>query len=259
VRGLTARLRAAGCVAAEEEARLLREGTNTGVALQRAVRRRVQGEPLAWILGWTAFAGQRIVVAPGVYVPRPQSEALARRAAVALPPGGRLVDLCTGSGAIAAWVARTRPDAVVTGVDVDATAVACAAANGVRVVRADVSRVSLRPASVDVVTAVAPYVPHDALDLLPLDVRRYEPALALDGGVQGLEVVREVVRAAGILLRPGGVLLVEVGGDQDVLLRDALAGFNEIETWRDEEGDLRGLVVEVDGGGERRIAGDLDD
>ena len=258
MRELTARLRAAGCVAAEEEARLLVGGVGDREALERAVRRREQGEPLAWILGWSRFGGQRIGVAPGVYVPRPQTEALARRAAASLRPGGRLVDLCTGSGAIAAWVARARPDVEVVGVDVDATAVACAAANGVPVIRAAVADVPVRPASVDVVTAVAPYVPHDALDLLPADVRRYEPALALDGGAMGLEVIREVVAAARTILRPGGALLLEVGGAQDVLLRDAFAGFGVVESWRDEEGDLRGLVVEVDRGGERGIAGDLD-
>jgi len=258
VRDLTARLRAAGCVAAEEEARLLVGGAADRDALERAVRRREQGEPLAWILGWSLFGGQRIAVAPGVYVPRPQTEVLARRAAAALPPGGTLVDLCTGSGAIAAWVARARPDVDVVGVDIDATAVACATSNGVPTVRAAVAAVPVRRSSVDVVTAVAPYVPHDALDLLPADVRRYEPVRALDGGAMGLEVIREVVAAARTALRPGGSLLLEVGGAQDVLLHDAFAGFGVAESWRDEEGDLRGLVVEVDGGGERGIAGDLD-
>jgi release factor glutamine methyltransferase len=255
--GLIDRLRAAGCVAAVDEAALLAGEASSAEERDEFVRRRERGEPLAWIVGWTAFAGERVAVAPGVYVPRPQTEALARRAAAVVPGGGRLVDLCAGSGAVAAWVARKRPDVDVVAVDIDAAAARCASVNGVAAVRADVAAVPLRPDCADVVTAVAPYVPHGALELLPSDVRRHEPALAHDGGEDGLAVVRLVVRAARLLLRPRGWLLLELGGDQDRLLRPELAELGTVDAWHDAEGDLRGLVVEIDGGGEGRLARDL--
>jgi release factor glutamine methyltransferase len=258
--GLIDRLLAAGCVAAEEEAALLAGEASSAEERDAFVRRRERGEPIEWIVGWTAFAGERVAVAPGVYVPRPQTEALARRAAAVVPGGGRLVDLCAGSGAVAVWVARTRPDVDVVAVDIDAAAARCASANGVVTVRADVAAVPLRPGCADVVTAVAPYVPHGALELLPSDVRRHESTSAHDGGEDGLAVVRLVVGSARLLLRRGGWLLLELGGDQDRLLRaelDALAEVARVDAWHDAEGDLRGLAVEIDGGGEGRLARDL--
>jgi release factor glutamine methyltransferase len=252
-------LRAAGCVAAEEEARLLRAAAADDEELERLVRRREVGEPMAWITGSTEFGGVRVDVAAGVYVPRPQSVELARRAAALVPRDGMLVDVCAGSGAIGAWVRSRRPDATVVAVDLDEAAVRCASANGVPAVRADAAALPLRDGAADVVTAVAPYVPRDALAFLPSDVRRHEPRLALDGGREGLSVVRAVVRTSRRLLRPGGMLLLELGGDQDVRLADDLEGFAHREQWRDEEGDLRGLVVALDSGGEWGIAEDLHD
>jgi release factor glutamine methyltransferase len=99
----------------------------------------------------------------------------------------------------------------------------------------------------DVLTAVAPYVPTSELRLLPADVQRYEPRVALDGGEDGLELVRRIVAAAGRLLHPGGWLLIELGGTQDQALASALAasGFDRSEPWWDEAGDLRGLAAHV--------------
>jgi release factor glutamine methyltransferase len=132
-------------------------------------------------------------------------------------------------------------------VDLDAQAVACAASNGVRALVGDID-LSLGPDhSFDVVTAVPPYVPTGELRLLPADVQRYEPRVALDGGADGLEVVRRVVSAARRLLAPGGWLLVEVGGNQDEALAPdlAAAGFGDVESWWDEDGDLRGVVAQA--------------
>jgi release factor glutamine methyltransferase len=154
------------------------------------------------------------------------------------------VDLCTGSGAVAAVMRSARPDAVVVGVDVDVAAARCAARNGVRAVVGDLG--ALRAcATFDVVAAVAPYVPTADRRLLPADVQRHEPALALDGGDDGLTVVRRVVAHAAALLRPGGHLLVELGGTQDDTLAPELAhhGFTEVESWCDDDGDLRGVVA----------------
>ena len=139
------------------------------------------------------------------------------------------------------------PGAAVVGVDLDPVAAACARGNGVPTVVGDLAE-PLRPgARFDLVTAVAPYVPTDELRLLPADVVRYEPRLALAGGGDGLDVVRRIVAAAAERLTPGGWLVVEVGGDQDELLGPTLAahGFDQVDPWWDEEGDLRGLAAQV--------------
>jgi release factor glutamine methyltransferase len=192
------------------------------------------------------FCGRLLHVAPGVYVPRRQTEQLAHRAAALLPEGGHAVDLCTGAGAVAAHLTAAVPSAHVVGIDVDARAAACARRNGVPAVVGDLAGPLRARRGVDVVTAVAPYVPTGAFRLLPADVQRFEPRLALDGGADGLDVVRRVVDAARALLRPDGWLLVEVGGDQDVALAPALAasGFAHVEPWWDDDGDLRGIAAQ---------------
>jgi release factor glutamine methyltransferase len=243
---IEARLAAAGCVAPAAEAAALRSAAGADEAdLEARLRRREQGEPLAWITGRVEFCGRSLRIEPGVYVPRPQTEELARRAAACLPERGRAADLCTGCGAIAAHLRGARQGAEVVGVDVDPLAVAVARHNGVATVLAEVDALPLRSGAFDVVTAVAPYVPTDAIALLPADVQRHEPRVALDGGADGLHVVRRVVTAAARLLRPGGHLLTELGGDQAEALEPALAdaGFVDAESWLDEDGDLRGLVA----------------
>ena len=239
------RLRTAGCLAPEEEAAELVTAATDAAALDDSVRRREAGEPLAWITGRTVFCGRTLVVDPGVYIPRPHSEELVRRAA-ALVGSGRVADLCTGSGAVAAALEALAPAARAVGVDLDPRAVACARRNGVRAVRADLGE-PLPSASFDVVTAVAPYVPSAELPFLPRDVLAYEPLGALEGGADGLEVVRRVLTCAARLLRPGGWVVVELGGRQDEALRPVLAGcrFADVDSWDDEDGDLRGLMARL--------------
>ncbi len=243
------RLMSAGCVAAEEEAAELVAAAPDGPTLEAWLSRREQGEPLAWITGTTTFCGRTVRVAPGVYVPRIQTEELARRAAALLPDEGKAVDLCTGAGAIAAHLMTQVPSASVIGVDLDLRSAACARRNGVPTAVADLAEPLRSRAVVDLVTAVAPYVPTGHLRLLPSDVQRYEPRLALDGGADGLELVRRVIAAAGRLLRPAGWLLIEVGGDQDEALAPTLAtaGFDQVAPWWDDDGDLRGIAGRATG------------
>lgn len=245
-RALVARLAVAGCVAPDEEAEELQAAAAGDPGrLARLLARRLNGEPLAWLTGRVSFAGHVVRVERGVYVPRWQSEPLARRAAARLPETGRAVDLCTGSGAVAVVLARARPRARVVATDLDLAACACAAANGVAVFAGhlDEPLPTDLVGTVDVVTAVAPYVPTEALALLPHDVLAYEPRRALDGGPGGAAVLEEAVWAANRLLRPGGWLLLELGADQDRALAPVLAtaGFGEVELLADEDGDLRGL------------------
>jgi release factor glutamine methyltransferase len=233
-------------VAAGEEAEELLAADLDPDELERLVARREQGEPLAWLTGSISFCGLPVAVPPGCYVPRAQTEALARRAARRLPPGGRAADLCTGVGPVAALLAAAVPSATVVGTDLDGAALDGARRNGVRAVRTDLGD-GLAPGAFDVVTAVAPYVPTGDLAFLPSDVQRYEPPAALDGGPDGCGVLRRVVLAGARLLRPGGTLLVELGGDEDVCLAPdlAAAGFAGSRTWRDREGDLRGLAARL--------------
>ncbi|MGH9094534.1 MAG: N5-glutamine methyltransferase family protein, partial [Acidimicrobiales bacterium] len=158
--------------------------------------------------------------------------------------GGRGADLCTGAGAIAVHLMAEAPAAAVVGVDIDRRAVACARRNGVPAVVGDLAE-ALRSGVFDVVTAVAPYVPTGELRLLPADVQRYEPRRALDGGHDGLDPLRRIVVAAARVLRPGGWLLTEVGGEQDRALAPTLVanGFGPITTWFDDDGDLRGFAA----------------
>ncbi len=242
------RLSRAGCIAAAEEAdELLRAAAGDPDLLERLVHRRTRGEPLAWLTGTTTFCGIELTVAPGVYVPRPQTEALARRAAALLPPGGIGVDLCTGAGAIAAVLAAADRSARVLATELDPAAAACARENGVEVLAGDLDEPlpAELEGQVDVLTAVVPYVPEDELHLLPRDVRDHEPRGALDGGPGGMRLLTEVARRAPRWLRPGGAMLLELGGDQACALDPLLPGlgFGDPEVLKDAEGDPRGICV----------------
>jgi release factor glutamine methyltransferase len=243
---LAARLSGAGFVAAEEEAaELLARAGGDGELLDSLVARRLTGEPLAWIVGTVSFCGLEIRVDPGVYVPRWQSERLARRAAERLPPNGVAVDLCTGSGAIARTLMAARPGARVLASDLDERAVTCAAANGVEVYRGDL----FAPlpggleGSVDVVVSVVPYVPTPALALLQRDTLAFESPLSYDGGADGTEILRRVLADGPRFLGTGGALLLELGGEQADLLGDDLArlGYVDATVLVDEDGDVRGI------------------
>ncbi|WP_448061213.1 putative protein N(5)-glutamine methyltransferase [Cellulomonas hominis] len=225
---LVLRLRAAGCVFAEDEARLLLAADVPPAELAAMVDRRVAGLPLEHVLGWAEFCGLRIVVAPGVFVPRHRTELLVREAtalarAAALGPGGHrpvVVDLCCGSGAVAAAVAARLGAVELYAADIDPVAVDCArrnlaAADGVAL-QGDLDQplpTTLR-GRVDVLVANAPYVPTDAIALMPPEARLHEPRAALDGGADGLDVQRRVIAAAPGWLAPGGHVLVETSERQ---------------------------------------------
>jgi release factor glutamine methyltransferase len=240
-------LAGAGCVVPGEEALELVGRAPDRDTLRAWTDRRCQGEPLEWIVGFGRFCGREIVVAGGVYVPRVQTEELATRAAWLLPPGGRAADLCGGTGAVADHLRASVARAEVVTTDVDARAAECARRNRVPAVVCDLGA-ALRPGAFDLVTAVPPYVPTPDLQFLPSDVQRWEPRSALDGGPDGLTVLRRVVTGAARLLKPGGWLVVEVGGEQDGGLGPdlAAAGFGPARSWHDGEGDLRGLAARLD-------------
>jgi release factor glutamine methyltransferase len=218
---VVAALRAAGCVFAEDEARLLTDEAGDEGSLAALVRRRVAGEPLEHILGWVAFRGLRIAVEPGVFVPRRRTEFLVATAAH-LTHGvapAIVVDLCCGCGAIGAALAAALP-AEVHAVDIDPAAVRCAERNlkniKGRVYEGDLFAplpTSLR-GTVDVIVANVPYVPTHAVATMPPEARLHEPMVALDGGADGLDVLRRVAHAAPDWLAPGGHLLIETSEAQ---------------------------------------------
>ncbi len=213
------RLRAAGCVFAEEEAALLVEEADGDVdRLERMVRDRESGRPLEQILGWAEFAGIRVRVAPGVFVPRRRSELVVRLAREAARPDAVAVDLCCGSGALGAALLAARPDLEVHAADLDPAAVACARRNlpPDRVHEGDLydalpERLRGR---VDVLFVNAPYVPTDEIGMMPPEARDHEHRIALDGGPDGLDVQRAVCAGVGGWLAEGGTLVIETGRTQ---------------------------------------------
>ncbi len=243
---LTERLAGRGFIAPREEAEeLIAAGGGDLERLEALVERRLAGEPLAWITSHVRFCGVDVRVGPGVYVPRWHSKLLARRAIARLPFSGTAVDLCTGSGAIAKAMATALPEARVVASELDERAVVCARANGIDAYHGDLFE-PLPPdleGAVDVIVAVVPYVPTDELRMLQRDTFAFESALAYDGGADGTDVLRRVIAGAPRFLRPGGALLLELGGDQAELLGDDFArlGYEEPEVLLDEEGDVRGV------------------
>lgn len=248
---LVERLRAAGCVFAEDEATLLVEAS-TGpdraldtALLESLVRQREDGLPLEHLLGWAQFCGLRVLVDPGVFVPRLRTELLVHEALALLPApapdagstggatgrtagGPVVVDLCCGSGAIGLAVATARPDVTLVAADLDPAAVACARRNllplGAQVLEGDLDAPLPRVlrGHVDVLTANTPYVPTEALALMPQEARLHEHAVALDGGADGLDLQRRLAAVAAVWLRPGGSVLVETGEAQASAAADVM-------------------------------------
>ena len=224
---VAARLRAAGCVFAEDEARLLMSAARTPAELDAMVGQRAAGLPLEQVLGWAEFCGLRITVAPGVFVPRRRTEFLVRQAVALARPGAVIVDLCCGAGAIGAALAAAVKGAEVHAADIDPAAVRCARQNlpGGRVYQGDLYAplpAGLR-GRVAILAANVPYVPSEEIGFLPPEARAHEPRAALDGGADGLDVLRRVAAGAAGWLAPGGYLLSETSERQASLAEAALA------------------------------------
>ncbi|GAB2970509.1 putative protein N(5)-glutamine methyltransferase [Streptomyces pseudoechinosporeus] len=216
---VVAALRSAGCVFAEDEARLILSTARTPAELTVMVDRRSAGLPLEHVLGWAEFCGLRIAVEPGVFVPRRRTEFLVQQAVASAPETPVVVDLCCGSGAVGAALAAALPGAELHAADIDPAAVRCARRNvGARghVYEGDLFEPLPRTlrGRVDVLAANVPYVPTEEVGLLPPEARDHEPLVALDGGGDGLDILRRVTAEAPQWLAPGGFLLVETSERQ---------------------------------------------
>jgi release factor glutamine methyltransferase len=216
---IVARLRAAGCVFAEDEALLLSSEAATDARLEEWIARRVEGEPLEQILGWAGFRGLRLAVEPGVFVPRLRTEFLVSQAEVLTRPGTVVVDLCCGNGAIGLALLAAQPSLRLYSTDLDPAAVRVAARNvgsAGTVLQGDLFAplpAELR-GTVGVIVANAPYVPTEAIAEMPPEARLHEHRVALDGGSDGLELHRRIAAEAALWLASGGSVLIETSQGQ---------------------------------------------
>ncbi|MCM2578965.1 putative protein N(5)-glutamine methyltransferase [Streptomyces meridianus] len=224
------RLRASGCVFAEDEAQVLVSSARTPAELEAMLEQRISGLPLEHVVGWAEFCGRRTAVDPGVFVPRRRTECLVRRAVALARPRPVVVDLCCGSGALGAALASALEGCELHAADIDPAAVRCARRNlaplGGHVHEGDLFvplPVRLR-GRVGLLLANVPYVPTSDLGLLPPEARLHEARVALDGGPDGLDVVRRVAAEAPAWLEPGGHLLFEASERQLPRAVEAVAG-----------------------------------
>ncbi|WP_031465810.1 putative protein N(5)-glutamine methyltransferase [Sciscionella sediminilitoris] len=232
------RLRAAGCVFAEQEAQLLSEAAGSPGELESLVARRIEGLPLEQLLGWVEFLGMRLAVGPGVFVPRKRTEFLARQAIERTRPGTVVVELCCGCAAIAAAVHAAVPEARVHAAELDPEAVRYARRNCARVHEGDLDEPlpGELAGRVGVLVANAPYVPSAEIAFMPPEAREHEPNRALDGGPDGLDIARRIAARAGHWLAPGGSLLIETSTRQsDALAESFTANGLEPVVLHDEE------------------------
>ena len=246
---IVTKLRDAGCVFAEEEARLLINEAGTTAELAGMVERRIAGLPLEHVIGWAEFCDIRIEVDLGVFVPRRRTEFLVRQATALAMPGAVVVDLCCGTGAVGSAVGGVLEGIELYAVDIDPAAVRCARRN-VTSINGQVYEGDLYeplPANlrgrVDVLVANAPYVPTEGIGLLPHEARMHEARVALDGGADGLDVQRRVAASATVWLAPGSHLLVETSERQAMQTVEIFAGYGMMpQTVKCEELDATVVI-----------------
>lgn len=227
-------------------------------AYRALIVRRRRAEPVAYIVGVREFFGMPFRVDASVLVPRPETELLVEVALARTEPShlyGEALDLCTGSGCVAIAFGKKRPTWRVLGVDVSKDAASVATDNAERLgatwntsfLVSDLDASVPAESRFDLITANPPYIPTAELATLDRDVRDHEPRLALDGGPDGLDLVRRVIAAARARLRPGGVVALEVGQGQAAALGPLLdaSGFTRVEVARDTAGIDRVVSAEL--------------
>ena len=251
---LAARLSAAGCVRAEDEAALLLEAAHSPSDLAALAARRVAGEPLEHLVGWAEVSGVRVRLGPGVFVPRRRSEHLVSVSAGVLsartrPGRATVLDLCAGSGALGLAVHAAAGPFDLVAVDLDPVAVRWAAENLTSVQGSALLGDLFEPVDehlrgdIALVIGNAPYVPTEALDRLPREAREHEPALALDGGTDGLTVHRRLLGEAPNWLEPGGAVVVELGAAQVPAIRELATGLGLVTSAVPAADDPHSVVV----------------
>jgi release factor glutamine methyltransferase len=218
---------------------------------RRVLERRLAGECVAYILGRKEFWGLEFSVSPAVLVPRPDTETLVEAALAAidkLGAGCRVLDLCTGSGAVAIALKHERPGLEVSASDISPAALDVARLNAkrlhvdIRFIESDLfARID---GFFDIISANPPYIPAALIDSLAPELR-WEPRLALDGGAEGLDCVRRLILGARAHLVPGGLLFIEADPGQMAAISGVLGhnGYGEARTYRDLAGRERIISV----------------
>lgn len=216
--------------------------------LTALLARRYAGEPLQYIRGKADFYSREFLVDDRVLIPRPETELVVEAAIDRAPRGGRVADIGTGSGCIAISIERERPDLRVLGVDVAIGALAVAAANRARL------QSSVRLAASDLLAAVRgpfdlvvsnpPYIPQREIAALQTEVRDHEPMMALTPGPRGTEVIERILDDTRRVLRPDGLVIMEIGFGQESLLRDlAAAKSYNVERFIDDLAGIARVIV----------------
>jgi release factor glutamine methyltransferase len=248
VSDVVARLRASGSVFAEDEAELLIAESRTPEELESMIEQRVAGLPLEVIVGWAEFCGLRVVVEPGVFVPRKRTEVVVREAVAMARPGAVVVDLCCGTGAVGVAIHAAVGGVELHASDIEPAAVRCARRNveplGGALYEGDLFDplpASLR-GRVDLLVVNAPYVPTDSIALMPPEAREHEPHITLDGGADGVDIQRRIAAGAAEWLAPGGRLLIETSREQS---RHTVAAFRAADLTAEvrRAEDVDGTVV----------------
>ncbi|MCH5584810.1 putative protein N(5)-glutamine methyltransferase [Shimazuella sp. AN120528] len=245
---VAAQLRNAGCVFAEEEAKLLLEAAQDESGLIKMVQQRASGLPIEHVIGWSEFCGHRIAVDKGVFVPRKRTEFLVEQAVKLAKNGDIILDLCCGSGALGIVVAASLDEYQLYASDLDPKAVQCARKNvtpvGGKVYEGDLFSPlpDYLQGRVNILLANTPYVPTDAIEFLPAEAREYEAWMALDGGEDGLEIQRRVASVAPLWLAPNGLLFVE-SSEQQALQTAEIFIQNELHPQIVRCNDLDATVV----------------
>lgn len=206
------------------------------------LQRRHAGEPVAYIVGQREFFGLDFETTPAVLIPRPDTELLVELALVRLPPRGRVLDMGTGSGAIAVSIAHSRPDASVTALDVSQEALAVASRNAqrnsaaVRFLHSDWYG-AVQDELFDLIVSNPPYIADGDRHLSEGDLR-FEPSGALTDFADGLSALRIIISGAPARLAPGSWLLMEHGYDQSAAVRELLlsSGYTDVQSWQDLAG-----------------------
>lgn len=235
---------------AEDEAVLISEAAGTADELEAMVEQRVFGVPLEQVLGWAEFCGLRVIVEPGVFVPRRRTRLLVEQGLELVQDVSRpvVVDLCCGTGAVALAVHDRRPDVEVHASDIEPRAVRCARRNldGIGTVHEGDLTDALPDelaGRVDVIVVNAPYVPTDEIAMMPPEARDHEPRVALDGGPDGVDIHCRVAAAAGDWLRSSGHLVVETSRRQSLLTVEAMTGHGfETRVVRSDDLDATAVV-----------------
>ncbi len=217
--------------------------------IQAVIKRRLMREPLQYIYGRWDFMGLSFAVRPGVLIPRPDTEIIVETVMGRLHDGMRILDLCTGTGCILISLLKYSNGCEGVGVDISAEALALARENADNINNSasisflqgdlyDALTEVVTPITFDIIVSNPPYIPAGVIDTLEPEVKEYEPRLALDGGDDGLDIIRRIIDGSQDHLIKGGELFLEIGYDQgqavSALMREA--GFADVEVIRDYAG-----------------------